>query len=101
MMRSVQRTAPFMNHRVVFSTASDSSHAHPEPLACPSGRAHRSLAPRCESRPDAAKGLAEHATLRQVPPDAARRGAVDRYAAAAMGCAGRVWREVRDVSRKP
>lgn len=40
----VRSVAPLLGRAVVFNTAHDSFHGHPEPLACPPGRSRRSIA---------------------------------------------------------
>ena len=44
MAHCVRRVLPAFNRMVIFATTDDANHGHPEPLACPPGRARRSLA---------------------------------------------------------
>ena len=42
--RCVERVAPLFNRAVIFSTADDAFHGHPDPLACPPDTARRAIA---------------------------------------------------------
>lgn len=44
MTRCEHRVEPLLGRAVVFNTALDSFHGHPDPLTCPPGRARRSIA---------------------------------------------------------
>jgi Rps23 Pro-64 3,4-dihydroxylase Tpa1-like proline 4-hydroxylase len=44
MSRCVRRVAPVFNRCVIFNTAQDSFHGHPEPMTCPDGVHRRSIA---------------------------------------------------------
>lgn len=44
MKRCVKKISPILNRCVVFNTASDTYHGHPDPLSCPDGETRKSIA---------------------------------------------------------
>ena len=71
MSERVQRVVPVAGRAVVFSTTSTSYHGNPEPVACPEGKARRSIALYyyTNGRPVQERG-AKHNTLYQTPGSA-------------------------------
>lgn len=65
------KVAPLLGRAVIFNTDADSYHGHPEPLACPPGRARRSIATYYYTQPRAAAPV--RTTRFQVRPGSADR----------------------------
>ncbi len=84
MTRCVERIAPLIGRAVIFNTALDSFHGHPDPLTCPPDRARRSVATYYYTAPDAgAAGQPRRTTVFRPRPGTAdrpdRRVALDHF----------------------
>lgn len=67
MSRCERRILPIFNRCVVFTTTSTSFHGQPEPLACPEGRARRSIATYYYTSSRGEAPRERHSTLFRVP----------------------------------